>query len=70
MRAISSAKKGSIDLNNGGGDLIEQVNEYKYLGVYFSRSLKFNYHINSYVKENADQKQHQATFAVPPQFHR
>jgi hypothetical protein len=32
------------------------VNEYKYLGVYFSRSLKFNYHINSYLKENADQK--------------
>jgi hypothetical protein len=32
------------------------VNEYKYLGVYFSRSLKLNYHINSYVKENADQK--------------
>jgi hypothetical protein len=32
------------------------VNEYKYLGVYFSRSLKFNYHINSYVKENADHK--------------
>jgi hypothetical protein len=27
-----------------------------YLGVYLSRSLKFNYHINSYVKENADQK--------------
>jgi hypothetical protein len=49
-------EKGSIDLNNGGGDLIEEVNEYKYLGVYFSRSLKFNYHINSYVKENADQK--------------
>ena len=39
-----------------GSDLIEEVNEYKYLGVYFSRSLKFNYHINSYVKENADQK--------------
>ena len=32
-----------------GSDLIEEVNEYKYLGVYFSRSLKFNYHINSYV---------------------
>ena len=39
-----------------GSDLIEEVNEYKYVGVYFSRSLKFNYHINSYVKENADQK--------------
>ena len=39
-----------------GSDLIEEINEYKYLGVYFSRSLKFNYHINSYVKENADQK--------------
>ena len=24
--------------------------------MYFSRSLKFNYHINSYIKENADQK--------------
>ena len=32
------------------------MNEYKYVGVYLSRSLKFNYHINSYVKENADQK--------------
>ena len=39
-----------------GADLIEEVNEYKYVGVYFSRSLKFNYHIHSYVKENADQK--------------
>jgi hypothetical protein len=39
-----------------GSDLIEEVNEDKYLDVYFSRSLKFNYHINSYVKENADQK--------------
>ena len=32
------------------------MNEYKYLGVYFSRALKLNYHINSYEKENADQK--------------
>lgn len=39
-----------------GQNTIEEANEYKYLGVYFSRSLKFNYHIKSYVKENAERK--------------
>jgi len=28
-----------------GNDQIEETHVYKYLGVYFSRSLKFTYHI-------------------------
>ncbi|VDH99015.1 Hypothetical predicted protein [Mytilus galloprovincialis] len=39
-----------------GNDLIEEVNEYKYLGVYFSRSLKSTYHIEQYLKENFQRK--------------
>ena len=39
-----------------GNDLIEETNVYKYLGVYFSRSLKFTYHIETYIKENVKKK--------------
>ncbi|VDI50499.1 Hypothetical predicted protein [Mytilus galloprovincialis] len=39
-----------------GNDLIEEVNEYKYLGVYFSRSLKSTCHIEQYLKENFQRK--------------
>ena len=35
-----------------GNDLIEETNVYKYLGVYFLRSLKFTYHIETFIKEN------------------
>ena len=39
-----------------GNDLIEETNVYKYLGVYFSRSLKFTYHIETFIKENVQKK--------------
>ena len=39
-----------------GDKLIEEANEYKYLGVFFSRSLKFTYHIESYLKDNFRKK--------------
>jgi hypothetical protein len=39
-----------------GNDQIEETNVYKYLGVYFSRSLKFTYHIETYIKENVQKK--------------
>jgi hypothetical protein len=38
-----------------GNDQIEETNVYKYLGVYFSRSLKFPYHIETFIKENAQE---------------
>ena len=41
------------DLWNG---LIEEANVYKYLGVYFSRSLKFTYHIEKFMKGNVQKK--------------
>jgi hypothetical protein len=31
---------------------LKETNAYKYLGVYFSRSISFSYHINCYLKEN------------------
>ena len=37
---------------NLGNDLIGETNVYKYLGVYFSRSIKFTYHIETFTKEN------------------
>ena len=36
--------------------LLEEANEYKYLGVYFTRSLTFAYHINCYLKDNFERK--------------
>jgi hypothetical protein len=35
---------------------IEETNEYKYLGVYFSRSLKPTHHIGNHIKDNIDNK--------------
>jgi hypothetical protein len=35
---------------------LKETNAYKYLGVYFSRSLSFSYHINCYLKENFEKK--------------
>jgi hypothetical protein len=35
-----------------GNDLIEETNVYKYLGVYFWRSLKFTYHIETLLHAN------------------
>jgi hypothetical protein len=39
-----------------GNDQIEEENVYKYLGVYFSRSLKFTYHIETFIKESVQKK--------------
>ena len=39
-----------------GNDQIEKTNVYKYLGVYFSRSLKFTFHIETFIKENTQKK--------------
>ena len=35
-----------------GNSMLIETNDYKYLGVYFSRSLSFSYHINCYLKKN------------------
>jgi hypothetical protein len=37
-----------------GDTYIEETNEYKYLGVYFSRSLKPTQHIGNQIKDNID----------------
>jgi len=39
-----------------GDTYIEETNEYKYLGVYFSRSLKPTQHIGNHIKNNIDNK--------------
>jgi hypothetical protein len=39
-----------------GDTYIEETNEYKYLGVYFSRSLKPIHHIGNHIKDNIDNK--------------
>jgi hypothetical protein len=39
-----------------GHDFLKETHEYKYLGVYFPRSLSFNYHINCYLKDNVEIK--------------
>jgi hypothetical protein len=39
-----------------GNDPIEETNVYKYLGVYFSRTLKFTYHIETFIEENVQTK--------------
>lgn len=53
---VTGKKKDSDKKWYLGNDLIEEVNEYKYLGVYFSRSLKSTYHIEQYLKENFQRK--------------
>ena len=39
-----------------GSDVLKETNEYKYIGVYFPRSLGFSYHITCYLKENLEKK--------------
>ena len=39
-----------------GDTYIEETNEYKYLGVYFSRSRKPTQHIGNHIKDNIDNK--------------
>ena len=39
-----------------GNNELEEANEYKYLGVYFSRSLKFTFHVEQYLKESFSRK--------------
>ena len=41
------------DLEN---DQIEETNVFKYLGVYFSHSIKFTYHIETFIKANVQKK--------------
>ena len=33
---------------------IHETNEYKYLGVYVTSTLKVNYHVQAYIKDNMD----------------
>jgi hypothetical protein len=35
---------------------VGELNEYKYLGVYVTRTLKSNYHVQTYIKDNMDNK--------------
>ena len=44
-----------------GNSLLDETNEYKYLGVYFSRTLEFNYHIKDYLKESFERKLNYST---------
>jgi hypothetical protein len=39
-----------------GDNCIHQTNEYKYMGVYVTRTLKSNYHVQTYIKDNMDNK--------------
>ena len=39
-----------------GSDILKETNEYKYLGVYFSRSLNFSYHINCCLIQKFEKK--------------
>ena len=39
-----------------GNSMLIETNDYKYLGVYFSGSLSFSYHINCYLKEKFERK--------------
>ena len=39
-----------------GDNCIHETNEYKYLGVYETRTLKSNYHVQTYIKDNMDNK--------------
>jgi hypothetical protein len=39
-----------------GDNCIHETNEYKYLGVYVTRTLKSNYHVQTYIKDNMDNK--------------
>jgi hypothetical protein len=37
-----------------GDKCIHETDEYKYLGVYVTRTLKSNYHVQTYIKDNMD----------------
>ena len=37
-----------------GNEKIDEVNEYKYLGHFINRSMKSNYHINTYLKSKSE----------------
>jgi hypothetical protein len=45
-----------------GNDQIEETNVYMYLGVYFSRFVKFTYHIETFIKENVQKKKYNTNF--------
>jgi len=49
----------SIDHNRVwslGRDFLKEAHEYKYLGVYFRRSLSFSKHTNCYLKDNFEKQ--------------
>jgi hypothetical protein len=50
-KRIDHNKEWSLDSH-----VLKETNEYKYLGVYFSRSLSFSYHIKRYLEENFEKK--------------
>jgi hypothetical protein len=50
-KRIDKSKKWGL-----GDTYIEETNECKYLGVYFSRSLKPTQHIGNHIKDNIDNK--------------
>jgi hypothetical protein len=37
-----------------GNENIDEVTEYKYLGHFINRSMKSNYHINTYLKSKSE----------------
>jgi hypothetical protein len=39
-----------------GDNCIDQTNEYKYMGVYVTRTLESNYHVQTYIKDNMNNK--------------
>ena len=50
-KKIDKSKKWAL-----GKSILDETNEYKYLGVYFSRTLEFRYHINEYLKDSFSRK--------------
>ena len=48
---IDHNKEWSLDSN-----VLKETNEYKHIGVYFSRSLNFSYHINCYLTDTSEKK--------------
>ncbi len=39
-----------------GGESIDEVNEYKYLGYFINRTLKSNFHINTFLRDKAEKQ--------------
>jgi hypothetical protein len=48
-----------------GNENIDEVTEYKYLGHFINRSMKSNYHINTYLKSKSE---NQMNYLMLPAF--